>query len=149
MSLRKLERVKAQNRALSDLLDRTAEYVRRQISSGEQFVIPKLAAAALSINEGEAFVLLKILADGDLLQRVYNVYCRRTGIYLTTVESLDQLDNIEKIPYCDDCDKQHEPQELTVEIAFRPKNGLMDAGLAALFEGDEEQQVKLEASLQP
>jgi len=127
----KLERVKARNRALSDLLDRTASYVRRQISSGEKFVIPKLAAAMLNINEGEAFVLLKILAEGGILQQVYNVYCRPTGIYLTTVDSLHQLDDLEKIPYCNDCDTQHEPQDLTVEIAFRPKNGLIDAGLAA------------------
>ena len=127
----KLERVKARNRALSDLLDRVAAYVRRQISSGEEFVIPKLAAAALNINEGEAFVLLKILAEGGILRQVYNVYCRPKGLYLTTVQSLDQLDKVEKIPYCNDCDCQHEPCDLTVEIAFRPKGGLRDAGLAA------------------
>jgi hypothetical protein len=127
----KLERVKARNRALSDFLDKMAGYVFQQISSGERFVVPKLAAAVLNINEGEAFVLLKILAEGGVLQQVYNIYCRPTGIYLTTVASLDQLDDVDKIPYCDDCDFQHEPQDLTVEIAFRPKNGLMDAGQAA------------------
>ena len=131
MPSEKLERVKDRNRALSDLLDRMAVYVRQQISSGERFVIPKLAAAPLNINEGEAFVLLKILAEAGILQQVYNVYCRPKDLYLTTVESPDQLDDIEKIPYCDDCDCQHDPQELTVEIAFRPKNGLVDAGLAA------------------
>lgn len=114
----KLERVKARHREVADLLDRLAEYIARQTSSGEEFIVPKLAAAALQINEGEAFVLLKMMADEHLLKQVYNIYCKEQGTYITSVDTLNELDHV---PYCDDCDAQHEPHELTVEIAFRPE----------------------------
>jgi hypothetical protein len=58
--------------------------------------------------------------DTDVLQSVYNVYCRNTGMLLATVDGLDALD---QIPYCDYCDSDHDPADLKVEIAFRPKSG--------------------------
>jgi hypothetical protein len=128
MPFPKLELVKSQHRELAPLLDKMAEYVRRQTASGESFVVPKLAAAVLGINEGEAYVLLKLLAEGGLLKQQYNVYCRPQGMLLQSVDSKEELDNIQ---YCDFCDKQHEPSELTLEIAFRPNAGLEDTGLAA------------------
>src|SRR4051812_14355639 len=113
----KLERVKSQHREVSDLLQGVFEYVRHQIAEHQEFVIPKLAAAALGINEGEAFVLLEMLASGGLLKRQYNVYCRDKDILLQSVDSLEGLDNIN---HCDFCDVSHRPSDLYVEIAFRP-----------------------------
>lgn len=117
MPLRKLERVKASHRQLTGLLDQMIGYVRKQTSDGELFVIPKLAAAALQINAGEAYVLLKMLAAGGILQQQYNVYCGPQGMLLGSVDSVDDLDTI---PYCDFCDTHHEAHELSLEIAFRP-----------------------------
>ena len=113
----RFERVKAKHRSLADLLDRMMGYVHKQLRDGETFVIPKLAAAMLNLSEGEAYVLLKMLADGGVLHQQYNVYCRPQGMLLGSADSADQLD---KIPYCDFCDAQHEPHELSLEIAFRP-----------------------------
>jgi hypothetical protein len=117
MPLPRLERVKSRHRQLAGLLDQMVAYIRKQTTDGEPFVIPKLAAAALQINAGEAYVLLKMLAVGGLLQQQYNVYCGPQGMLLGSVDSADDLDTI---PFCDFCDTQHEPHELSLEIAFRP-----------------------------
>jgi hypothetical protein len=71
---------------------------------------------------------LKMMTDGGLLQQQYNVYCRDKDIY---IESVDTLDGLDKIGYCDDCDTQHEPHEFKVEIAFRPSSGVGVNDLAA------------------
>lgn len=119
MSSPKFERVKRLNPRLSDLLEKLGAYIGTQINAGQPFIIPKLAAAALGLNDGEAFVLLELLAQGEVLQRVYNVYCRETDMLLATVDSIDAL---EKVPHCDYCDGDHSTRELKVEIAFRPKS---------------------------
>jgi hypothetical protein len=118
MSSRKFERVKQKNPRLSELLDQLGAYIRAQLSAGQPSIIPKLAAAALGLTEGEAFVLLELLAQGDVLQRVYNVYCRDFGTLLDTVDTPDSLD---KISHCDDHDTDHDVSDLRVEIAYRPK----------------------------
>lgn len=120
MSSLKFERVKTGNPGISDLLDRMGAYVRAQISAGQDFIVPRLAGAALGLNDGEAFVLLDLLAQGGVLTRVYNVYCREHNMLLATVDSLEALDDI---PHCDYCDKDHQPSELKVEIAFTSQNG--------------------------
>jgi len=122
----KFERVKAKYGGLSDLLDRMTAYVRHQVRSGQEFIIPKLAAAALKINEGEAFVLLKLMVVGGVLNQQYNIYCRKNDVLLESVDSLDDLDNIK---YCDFCDAQHKSDELYLEIAFRPAENFEVSGL--------------------
>lgn len=113
----KFERVKERYPGLAGLLDRLGEYIRSQMRSGQQYVIPKLAAAALHVNDGEAFVLLEMLSEGEVLHRVYNVYCRKNNALLATVERLDALDEVSR---CDFCDVDHDPSDLKVEVAFRP-----------------------------
>ncbi len=82
MSSHKFEHVKRSHPRLSSLLDALIGYIRGQLGRGEPFIIPKLAAAALGLKDGEAFVLLELLAEANLLQRVYNVYCRQNGMLL-------------------------------------------------------------------
>jgi hypothetical protein len=120
MSSPKFERVKSSNPRLAGFLDRLVGYIHSQIQGGQPYIIPKLAAAALHLKEAEAFVLLEILAKGDVLHRIYNVYCRNNDTLLTTVDNIDALDDI---PRCDDCDQGHNPEELRVQIAYEPKNG--------------------------
>jgi hypothetical protein len=120
MSSPKFERVKRSNPRLSDFLDRLVGYINSQIRAGQSYIIPKLAAAALRLTESEAVVLLEVLANGDVLQRIYNVYCRKNGMLLATVDSIDALD---EIPHCDDCDVDHDARDLVVQIAYKPKNG--------------------------
>jgi hypothetical protein len=120
MSSPKFERVKLSNPRLADFLDHLVGYINAQIRGGQTYIIPKLAAAALHLTESEAVVLLELLAKGDVLQRIYNVYCRENDTLLATVASTDALDNI---PHCDDCDLDHDPRDLVVQIAYRPKNG--------------------------
>jgi hypothetical protein len=122
MSSPKFERVKQLHPGLSALLDRLWDYIRSQHSSGQEYVVPKLAAAALKLNDGEAFVLLDLLAQAGLLRRVYNVYCRKENALLATVNSLEALD---KVAHCDFCNCDHDPSDLKVEIAFIPANGDM------------------------
>jgi hypothetical protein len=112
--------VKQNNPRLSDFLDRLVGYINSQIQEGQTYIIPKLAAAALHLTDAEAIVLLEILAKGEILQRIYNVYCRKYDTLLATVDNIDALD---EIPHCDDCDRDHDPRELVVQIAYRPKNG--------------------------
>lgn len=120
MSSPKFERVKRTNPRLSDFLDSLVAYIDSQIQAGQTYILPKLAAAALHLKDAEAIVLLEILAKGEILQRIYNVYCRNSKMLLATVDNIDALD---EIPHCDDCDADHEPRDLAVEIAYRPQNG--------------------------
>src|ERR1035437_7682505 len=115
MSSPKFETVKRNNPRIAALLDRLGGYIRDQVRSGRGYIVPKLAGAALGLNDGEAFVLLEILAAGGLLQRVYNLYCGKIGALLATVEDPKQLD---EIPHCDYCDEDHDLSGLKVEIAF-------------------------------
>ena len=126
MSSPKFERVKKNNPRLSDFLDRLVSYINLQIQSGESYIIPKLAAAALRLTDAEAVVLLEVLAKGEILQRIYNVYCRRNETLLTTVDNIGYLD---RLPHCDDCDEDHWPRDLKVEIAYRVKNGNVRSGI--------------------
>jgi hypothetical protein len=115
MSSPKFEDVKRRNPGLAALLDRLAGYIRAQTDAGRQFVIPKLAAAELRISDGEAFVLLEMLAQAGLLSRVYNVYCRKNDLLLATVTSIPAL---EEFHHCDECDRDHDPSEFRVQVAF-------------------------------
>lgn len=115
MSSPKLERVKHDNPGLSDLLDRLMAYINRQKQNGQTFFLPKLAAASLGLNDGEAYVLLEVLANAGVLQRAFNVYCKTSGELLATVRNENELGNI---PHCDECDIDHGPGELKLEIAF-------------------------------
>jgi hypothetical protein len=124
MSSPKFERVKQLHPELVPLLERVRAYVRAQTAGGQAYIIPKLAAAALKLKDGESFVLLELLAQGGILRRVYNVYCRKQNVLLKTVYSLDDLD---KIVQCDFCDAEHDPADFKAEIAFAPEeNDLRD-----------------------
>lgn len=116
----KFERVKQLHPDLSALLDRLWAYIRAQSTDGQEYIIPKLAAAALKLNDGEAFVLLDLLAQGGILRRVYNVYCRKNNALLATADSLDALD---EVAHCDFCNCEHEPSDLKVEVAFKGASG--------------------------
>jgi hypothetical protein len=62
----KFEHVKQRYPGLSPLLDRVGQYIQSHVRDGQEYVIPKLAAAALHLNDGEAFVLLDLLAAGSI-----------------------------------------------------------------------------------
>ena len=115
--LPKFEHVKQRYPGLAALLDRLGEYIRSQARDGQPYFIPKLAAAALGLSDGEVFVLLDLLANGGVLHRVYNVYCRPNNALLTTVDNLEALD---EVSHCDFCDIDHDPSDLKVEVAFAP-----------------------------
>jgi hypothetical protein len=113
----KFEHVKQQYPGLAALLDRLGEYIQTQARDGQPYFIPKLAAPALGLSDGEAFVLLDLLANGGVLHRVYNVYCKKNNALLTTVDNLEALD---EVSHCDFCDVDHDSSDLKVEIAFAP-----------------------------
>jgi hypothetical protein len=115
MSSPKFERVKEKNPDLSKLLDELAQYIRLQLDKGQPFIVPRLAAAALDLNDGEAFVLLELLAKEDILRRVYNVYCGANDVLLATVNCITDF---ESVPHCDYCDEDHSSLDLKIEIAF-------------------------------
>lgn len=115
MSSPKFELVKRNNPALANLLDRLMSYIRDQTVHGQKFFLPKLAAASLRRNDGEAYVLLEILTKAGILRRVFNVYCTPKDELLATVCSEDELD---QIAHCDECDRDHERQELRLQLAF-------------------------------
>ncbi|HEY2363143.1 MAG TPA: hypothetical protein VGK36_18625 [Candidatus Angelobacter sp.] len=113
----KFEHVKQRYPGLSPLLDRVGQYIQSHVRDGQEYVIPKLAAAALHLNDGEAFVLLDLLAKEGVLRRVYNVYCRKNNALLATVDNLEALD---EVSHCDFCDVDHDPSDLRAEVAFVP-----------------------------
>ncbi len=115
MSSLKFERAKRDNPGLADLLDRLMTYIDRQKQNGQSFFLPKLAAAELGLNDGEAYVLLEVLARAGVLARAFNVYCKKNGELLATVSSEGDL---KEVPHCDECDIDHEPGELRLELAF-------------------------------
>jgi len=115
MPSRKFELAKQENPELAEVLDRLMAYVELQSENGEKFFVPKLAAAALRLNDGEAYVLLEKLAKAGVLRRAFNVYCKRTGALLATVQTEHELN---EIPHCDECDAHHDTSDLRVEIAF-------------------------------
>lgn len=115
MSYPKLERAKQNNPGLSDLLDRLMAYIERQRNHGQTFFLPKLAAAYLGLKDGEAYVLLELLVQAGILKRVFNVYCRETDALLATVANEADLDDIS---HCDECDLDHGPTDVRLEIAF-------------------------------
>lgn len=117
MSSPKLELVKRQHPALAPIIDQLESYISDQVGGGQTFILPKLAAAALKVNDGEAYVLLELFANAGILKRAFNVYCRQTEVLLATVDSADKLDDV---PYCNFCDRQHQANELRLEIAFQP-----------------------------
>jgi hypothetical protein len=119
MSSPKFEHIKQEHPGLATLLDRLRDYIRAQSESRQQYIVPKLAAAALKLNDGEAFVLLNLLAEGGVLRRVYNVYCRKENALLATVDNLDDLD---RVAHCD----FYDPADLKVEVAFIPVNSERD-----------------------
>ncbi len=120
MSYPKFERAKLANPELTQLLESLMTYISNQASIGQTFIVPKLAAAVLKLNDGEAYVLLEILANAEILDRVFNVYCKRTGMLLATVHSVEQLS---QVPDCDYCDVRHESRELRLELAFELNQG--------------------------
>lgn len=125
MSSPKFEHAKRDNPGLSDLLDRLMAYINRQFQNGQSFFLPKLAAAALGINDGEAYVLLEVLARAGVLKPAFNVYCKANGELLATVH--DEI-ALQEIPHCDECDEDHTPGELKLELAFQlePDNDLRE-----------------------
>jgi hypothetical protein len=120
MSSPKFERAKRNNPGLAVLLDGLGRYILAQTQAGQTFIVPKLAAVALRLNDGEAFVLLELLARVEVLERVYNIYCRQSEALIQTVESLEPLDDDS---YCDFCGGNHDISQLRVEVAFRVRNG--------------------------
>jgi len=127
MLSRKFERAKRDNPGLSDLLDQLMQYLESQKQSGQTFFLPKLAAAKLRLNDGEAYVLLEVLARAGVLTRAFNVYCKKSGELLATVSSEDKLNDI---PHCDECDEDHEGDGLRLELAFQFPS-VRDVGMAA------------------
>ncbi len=115
MSYPKLERAKQKYPRLSDLLDKLMAYIEAQRRNGQTFFLPKLAAAYLRLNDGEAYVLLEVLVSAGILKRAFNVYCRESGELLATVESEADLKHI---PHCNECDLDHAPSDLRLELAF-------------------------------
>lgn len=115
MSSPKFERVKQQHPGLAVLLDRLREYIRAQTATGQKYIVPKLAAAALKLSDGEAFVLLNLFVQAGLVRTVYNVYCRKNNALLATVDRPEALD---EVSHCDFCNDDHDPSDLKAEIAF-------------------------------
>ena len=68
--------------------------IQQQLNINQQFIIPKLAGAALKLNDGEAYVLLEILARAGVLDRAFNVYCKQSGMLLATVPTEDKLGRV-------------------------------------------------------
>jgi hypothetical protein len=91
MSSPSFEHVRRNNPGLSDLLDLLMGYINRQKENGQLFFLPKLAAASIGRNDGEAYVLLELLANAGVLQRAFNVYCKTNGELIRTVNTESEL----------------------------------------------------------
>jgi hypothetical protein len=114
----KLELVKQQHPAVARQLEDLVEYLSQQQQRGTDIFLPKLVAVKLNINEASALGLLSLLEEGGILTHEYHVLCRASGVLITTVQSLRDLE--ETYP-CDYCGTDHtQEDEVKVQLVFKP-----------------------------
>ena len=99
--------------SIPGLLNRVKVHIN---ANGSQYITPRDVGLGVGINDGEAFVLLNLLAKAKILKRAYNVYCISTDTIMDSVEYTETLDEISR--FCPTCNSEHEPSQLRVEIAF-------------------------------
>jgi len=117
MSLSKLEAAKRNHPKLAKQLDAVWDYLSSQQREGVQDFLPKLAAVKLGLNEAAALGLLMLLEDAGLLAHQYDVLCRNTNALITSVPSLQEVEDGYD---CNFCGRDHAADELRVELVFRP-----------------------------
>jgi hypothetical protein len=103
------------NRRIRALVESLRAYVEERLKEGSHVVIPSVAAQYLGISTPETLGLLMVLEKEGLLSHRYRLYCKSndTVLFETANRSSLPVD-----PYCKFCDRDHDEDELEVEVVF-------------------------------
>jgi hypothetical protein len=115
MLSKKLESFSKRNPKLAPLIEKLAEYLQwlEEREIGE--VIPRVAAAQLGISEADTLGLLSVFHEAGLVRPRYDLVCRTANSVMESYYSLDEIpDKIE----CQLCGKEHDADDLRVDLVF-------------------------------
>jgi hypothetical protein len=115
MPLEKLENFSKKHPALAPLVGQLLDYIKWQRDRGVRELVPRVVAAKLGISEADALGLLSLFDDAGLVKPRYDLVCGETS---TAIKSFDSLYEIPEQIECNQCDREHGPDELRVELVF-------------------------------
>lgn len=119
MPSKKLETFSKRNPKLAPLIQKLEEYLRKLAEQGINEVIPRVAAAQLGISEADTLGLLKLFHDAGLVKPRYDLICKPTNSVVGSFYSLDEVpDEVE----CVFCGKDHDADDLRVDLVFEPSH---------------------------
>jgi len=115
MPSRELENFNKRNPRLAPLVQKLEEYLRWLAEQGISEVIPRVAAAKLGISEADTLGLLTLFQDAYLVKPRYDLVCKATSSVLGSFYSLDDVPDQAE---CQFCDKDHDADDLRVDLVF-------------------------------
>jgi len=120
MLSKKLESFSERNSTLAPLIEQLDSYLTWLVEHNVTEVIPRVAAAKLGISEADALALLGLFLEAGLVKPRYDLVCTVTKSVLGSYYSRDEIpDDAE----CRLCDRQHDADELRVELVFEIVKG--------------------------
>jgi len=120
MQSKKLESFSKRNPKVASLVEKLEEYIRWLAERGIKEVIPRVAAAQLGISEADTLGLLSLFQDAGLVKPRYDLVCKKTNSVLGSFYSLDEVpDNVD----CQICGKEHDADDLRVDLVFEIAEG--------------------------
>jgi len=115
MPSKKLENFSRRNPELAPLVRKLADYIQWLSEQNIKELIPRVAAAQLGVSEADTLGLLSLFQDAGIVEPRYHLVCKATGSVLGSYRSLDEVpDSIE----CNVCGKEHDSDDLRVDLAF-------------------------------
>jgi hypothetical protein len=120
MPSKKLENFSRRNPELAPLVQKLMDYIHWLSDQKITKLIPRVAAALLGISEADTLGLLSLFQDAGIVEPRYDLVCKRTGSLLGSYHSLDEIpDKIE----CNVCGKEHDADDLRVDLVFEIAQG--------------------------
>jgi hypothetical protein len=120
MRSKKLESFSKQNPKLAPLVEKLEEYIQWLAERGIKEVIPRVAAAQLGVSEADTLGLLSLFQDAGLVKPRYDLVCKATSSVVGSFYSLDEVpDEVD----CQICGKEHDADDLRVDLVFEIAEG--------------------------
>ncbi len=124
MPSKKLENFSKTNPSLAPYINKLYDYLRYLSEHDRKEIIPRVAAVQLGLSEADTLGLLTLFQDAGLVKPRYDIVCTRTDSVIDSVYSLDEVpDKVD----CQICDRQHEADDVRVELVFEIAQGLANA----------------------
>jgi len=115
MPSKKLETFSKRNPELAPLIGKLNEYIQWLSNENIHELIPRVAAVQLGISEADMLGLLSLFQDARLVKPRYQLVCTITDSVLRTYDSLDEVpDEV----HCEHCGRDHDSDDLRIELVF-------------------------------